>query len=94
MPTQVIQNQPLTDTYSGFTRFWNSVKAIAGPYWYPTSPGKRAFSDVIRAWGALILLIILVITFVTVNAFNSYMTRFLVDALIEEKDYSLCVIHI
>ena len=88
MPTQVLQNQPSTDTYSGFTQFLENVKAITGPYWYPTKPGGRAFSDVIRAWGMLILLIILIIGLVSVNAFNSFMTRFLVDALFAEKDYS------
>ena len=59
MPTQVVQSQPLINAFSGFTQFWKDVKAIAGPYWYPTKPGERAFSDVIRARGMLILLLLL-----------------------------------
>ena len=88
MPTQVVQAHPITNAFSGFTQFWEDVKAIAGPYWYPTSPGQRAFSDVIRAWGMLILLILLIIALVGVTAFNSFIGRYLVDSLIQDKDYS------
>ncbi|MBE8967344.1 ABC transporter ATP-binding protein/permease [Nostocales cyanobacterium LEGE 12452] len=88
MPTQVVQSQPLTNAFSGFTQFWKDVKVIAGPYWYPTKPGERAFSDVIRAWGMLILLLLLIIMLVGVTAFNSFVSRSLVDIIIQEKDYS------
>ncbi|BAZ70574.1 ABC transporter-related protein (plasmid) [Fischerella sp. NIES-4106] len=87
MPTQVVQAQSSRNAFSDFTQFWEDVKAIAGPYWYPTKPGERAFSDVIRAWGMLILLILLIILLVGVNAFNSFVSRYLVDALVQEKDY-------
>ncbi|MBE9036362.1 ABC transporter ATP-binding protein/permease [aff. Roholtiella sp. LEGE 12411] len=88
MPTQVVQAQPITNAFSGITQFWEDVKAIAGPYWYPTKSGERAFSDVIRAWGMLVLLILLIIALVGVTAFNSFVSRYLVDTLIQEKDYS------
>ncbi len=88
MPTQVIQAQPSRNVFSDFTQFWEDVKVIAGPYWYPTKPGQRAFSDVIRAWGMLILLILLIIAFVGVTTFNSFINRYIVDIILIEKDYS------
>ena len=88
MPTQVVQTQPLTNTSSAFTQFWEDVKAIALPYWYPTEPGGRAFSDVIRAWGMLILLLLSIIAVVSVTAFNSFVNRNLVGVIVQEKDYS------
>ncbi|MEH2335327.1 ABC transporter ATP-binding protein/permease [Nostoc sp.] len=74
--------------FSNFNQFWKQVKAIAGPYWYPTEPGERAFSDVIRAWGMLALLILSVIALVSINAFNSFVDRYILDVLIQDKDYS------
>ncbi|MBD2562857.1 MULTISPECIES: ABC transporter ATP-binding protein/permease [Nostoc] len=88
MPTQVVQAQPSKNVFSDFIQFWENVKAIAGPYWYPTKPGQRSFSDVIRAWGMLILLILLIIAFVGVTAFNSFINRYIVDIILQEKDYS------
>ncbi|MFB2895993.1 ABC transporter ATP-binding protein/permease [Aerosakkonemataceae cyanobacterium BLCC-F50] len=87
MSTQVIQTQPTTNAFSAFSQFWEVVKAIAEPYWYPTKPGGRAFSDVLRAWGMLILLISLIIALVTTTAVDSFVGRYLVDSLIEDKDY-------
>ncbi len=88
MTTQVVQAKPSTNAFSDFIQFWEDVKAIAGPYWYPTSPGGRAFSEVIPAWGMLILLILLIITLVAVTTFNSFIYRYLIDVIIQEKDYS------
>ncbi|BAY78551.1 ABC transporter-like protein [Nostoc linckia NIES-25] len=88
MPTQVVQAQPATNAFSSFIQFWEDVKAIAGPFWYPTSPGERAFSDVIRAWGMLILLLLVIIIFVGINAGNTFIHRYLIDVIIQEKDYS------
>jgi vitamin B12/bleomycin/antimicrobial peptide transport system ATP-binding/permease protein len=87
MSTQVVQSQPIANVITDFNRFLASVKAIASPYWYPTKPGERAFSDVIRSWGMLILLILLVIALVGTTAVNSFVSRSLVDTLIQEKDY-------
>jgi vitamin B12/bleomycin/antimicrobial peptide transport system ATP-binding/permease protein len=89
MQTQVLRNQTLTDTNSpflAFNRFWENVKAIASPYWYPTEPSNRSFSDVIRAWGMLALLILLIIALVSLTAFNSFVNRYLTDVLIQDKD--------
>ncbi|MDF5719566.1 MAG: ATP-binding cassette domain-containing protein [Rhizonema sp. PD37] len=88
MTIQVIQTQTSTNVFSSFLQFWQDVKAISAPYWYPTKPGERAFSDVIRAWGMLILLILLIILLVGANTFNSFIHRYLIDVIIQEKDYS------
>ncbi|MFS0516538.1 ABC transporter ATP-binding protein/permease [Nostoc sp. UIC 10607] len=88
MQSKTVLNQPIKNTTSAFTQFWENVKAIAGPYWYPTEAWGRAFSDVIRAWGMLILLILLIITLVGVTAFNSFVSRYLVDVIIEDKDFN------
>ncbi|BAZ21893.1 ABC transporter-related protein [Kalymmatonema gypsitolerans NIES-4073] len=88
MQTQVFPNQSSKNTsfLSGFTQFWENVKTIAGPYWFPTEPGIRAFSDVIRSWRMLALLIFLVMALVGVTAFNTFMARDLID-IIEQKNY-------
>ena len=88
MPTQVIQPQPTKNPFSDFIQFWGDVKIVAGPYWYPTKPGARAFSDVIRSWITLILLILLIVGLVSTTAYNSFVNRYLVDSLIQDKDYS------
>ncbi|TFI50882.1 ABC transporter ATP-binding protein/permease [Mastigocladus laminosus UU774] len=88
MPTQVVQAQPSTNAFLGFIQFWKDVKAVAQPYWYPKEPGDRAFSDVIRSWGMLILLILLIIALVSANVFNSFVTRYLLDVIILEKNIS------
>ncbi|OYD86851.1 ABC transporter [Nostoc sp. 'Peltigera membranacea cyanobiont' 213] len=88
MPTQVVQTQPSTNAFLGFIQFWKDVKAVAQPYWYPNEPGNRAFSDVIRSWGMLVLLILLIIALVSANVFNSFITRYLLDVIIQEKDIS------
>ncbi|MEH2027050.1 ABC transporter ATP-binding protein/permease [Nostoc sp.] len=88
MPTQVIQAQPSTNAFSGFTQFWENTKAVVQPYWYPMKAGERAFSDVIRAWGMLFLLILLIIALVAGNVFISFIHRFLLDIIIQEKDLS------
>jgi len=90
MQTNVFRDQPITnDSFpSPFIQFWKNVRAITVPYWYPTEPGGRAFSAVIRAWGMLFLLILLIIALVGVTAFNSFVNRYLADVLIEAKDVS------
>ncbi|MEH1922370.1 ABC transporter ATP-binding protein/permease [Nostoc sp.] len=88
MQSKTVLNKNITNTPSAFTQFWEDVKAIAGPYWYPTEARGRAFSDVIRAWAMLFLLILLIIMLVAVSAFNSFVSRYLVDAIVEEKDFT------
>ncbi|MEH1894878.1 MAG: ATP-binding cassette domain-containing protein [Nostoc sp.] len=89
MQSKTFRDQPLKkDSFiSTFTQFWEDVRAIAGPYWYPTEAQGRVFSNVIRAWGMLILLILLIIALVGVTAFNSFISRYLVDVIIEEKNF-------
>jgi vitamin B12/bleomycin/antimicrobial peptide transport system ATP-binding/permease protein len=91
MQAEVIRNQALKDTkspFSSFIQFWESVRAIAGPYWYPTKPGERAFSDVIGAWGMLFLLLLLIISLVATTVLNSFINRYLLDTIIKDKDLS------
>ena len=88
MPTQVVQPQPSTNAFLGFIQFWKDVKAVAQPYWYPNEPGDRAFSEVIRSWGILILLILLIIALVGANVFNSFINRYLLDIIIKDKEIS------
>ncbi|MFN6572314.1 ABC transporter ATP-binding protein/permease [Dendronalium sp. ChiSLP03b] len=88
MTTQVIQAQSQKNPFSDFLQFWGDIKAIAGSYWYPTKPGERAFSDAIRSWATLILLILLIIGLVGTTAYNSFVNRYLVDSLIQDRDYS------
>ncbi|MDF5733605.1 MAG: ATP-binding cassette domain-containing protein [Rhizonema sp. PD38] len=88
MPTQVVQAQSSTSAFLGISQFWKDVKAVAQPYWYPNEPGDRAFSDVIRSWGMLFLLILLIIALVGANVFNSFINRYLADVIIREKEIS------
>jgi putative ATP-binding cassette transporter len=88
MVTQIFPAQPSKNVFSDFTRFWNALKVVAGSYLYPQKPGERAFSDVIRSWGMLALLIFLIVAFVATTAFESFIGRYLVDSLIEERNYS------
>lgn len=86
MPTQVVQSQASTSVFGSFIQFWQDVKAFVQPYWYPSKPGERAFSDVIRSWGTLILLILLIIALVSANVFNTFINRYLLDVIINDKD--------
>jgi putative ATP-binding cassette transporter len=88
MPNQVVQAQPSINAFLAFIKFWKDVKAVAQPYWYPNETGDRAFADVIRSWGMLILLILLIIALVSANVFNSFVTRYLLDVIVQEKDIS------
>jgi vitamin B12/bleomycin/antimicrobial peptide transport system ATP-binding/permease protein len=88
MQSQVFRDQPIKNEPSTFNQFWDNVKAIVVPYWYPTIPGDRAFSDVIRAWGMLFILILLIIALVGVTAFNSFVNNYLVNVIIEEKNFT------
>ncbi len=85
--TTILNKNSTNDSSPGFNQFWENVRAIAGPYWYPTEAEGRAFSDVIRSWVMLILLILLIIAFVGVTAFNSFVSRYLLDVIIE-KDFT------
>ncbi|MHC5915376.1 MAG: ABC transporter ATP-binding protein/permease [Nostoc sp.] len=77
-----------SNTFSSVNTLWDNIKVLVGPYWYPTESEDRAFSDVIRAWAMLFLLILLIVALVSVTAFNSFVNRYLVDIILEEKDYS------
>ncbi|UKO96127.1 ABC transporter ATP-binding protein/permease [Nostoc sp. UHCC 0870] len=74
------------DSAPSTNQFWQNVRAIAGPYWYPTEANGRAFSDVLRSWAMLIILILLIVALVGVTVFNSFVTRYLLDVITEEKD--------
>lgn len=88
MQTGIFNPQFLTNTpgISAFTQFWDKFKEIAGPYWYPTDKKGRPFSDVIRSWGMVILMILLIIALVGVTAINSFADRYLMDVIVQDKD--------
>ncbi|MFN6567283.1 ABC transporter ATP-binding protein/permease [Dendronalium sp. ChiSLP03b] len=86
MQTPSVREQTTTNPFSALTQFWKDVKVVAQPYWYPTKAEGRAFSDVIRSWGMLILLVLLIVGFVVINAANSYWNRYVLDIVIEERD--------
>ncbi|BCL33867.1 ABC transporter ATP-binding protein/permease [Nostoc sp. MS1] len=65
---------------------WRNVRAIVWPFLYPAEAKARAFSDVIRTWGMLFLLVLLIIMLVGVTAFNSFVNRYLLDIITEEQD--------
>ncbi|PHM11554.1 ABC transporter ATP-binding protein/permease [Nostoc sp. 'Peltigera malacea cyanobiont' DB3992] len=86
MQTQSVREQNTTNPFSALIQFWQDVKVVAQPYWYPTKAEGRAFSDVIRSWGMLISLILLIVVIVGANAANSYWNRYVIDIVIEQKD--------
>ncbi|GAA6614253.1 hypothetical protein NUACC26_000220 [Scytonema sp. NUACC26] len=89
--TSFLDKTSTNDSSPSINQFWENVRAIAGPYWYPTEARGRAFSDVIRSWLMLILLILLIVALVAVTAFNSFVNRYLLDIIVEEKDLTKLV---
>jgi vitamin B12/bleomycin/antimicrobial peptide transport system ATP-binding/permease protein len=81
-----VPEQKTTNPFSALIQFWQDVKLVAQPYWYPTKAEGRAFSDVIRSWGMLILLVLLILISVGANAANSYWNRYVIDIVIEQRD--------
>ncbi|MDB9374086.1 ABC transporter ATP-binding protein/permease [Nodularia sphaerocarpa] len=88
MQTPVVPDQTTTHPFAAFTQFWQDVRVVAQPYWYPTEAEGRTFSDVIRSWGMLILLLLLITALVGVSALGSFWNRYVLDIIIEEKDLS------
>ncbi|MEH2123055.1 ABC transporter ATP-binding protein/permease [Nostoc sp.] len=86
MQTPSVREQNTINPFSALIQFWQDVKVVAGPYWYPTKAEGRVFSDVIRSWVMLILLILLIVVIVGANAANSYWNRYVIDIVIEQKD--------
>ncbi|QLE39941.1 ABC transporter ATP-binding protein/permease [Nostoc sp. C052] len=86
MQTPSVREQNTTNPFSTLIQFWQDVKVVAQPYWYPTKAEGRVFSDVIRSWGMLILLILLIVVIVGANAANSYWNRYVIDIVIEQRD--------
>jgi putative ATP-binding cassette transporter len=89
MQSQTIpkQSQKNSDSKLNFLEFWNKLKLVLGAYWYPIEADGRVFSEVIKSWGMLILLLSLIIGLVAVTAFNSFILRQLVN-VIDEKNLS------
>ncbi|WP_138502493.1 ABC transporter ATP-binding protein/permease [Nostoc sp. PA-18-2419] len=86
MQTPSAREQNTTNPFSALTQFWEDVKVVAAPYWYPTKAEGRAFADVIRSWGMLIVLVLLIVSVIGVSAANSYWNRYVIDIVIEERD--------
>ena len=81
-------NQSETGANSSFSRFWQNFRDIAAPYWYPTKTEERAFSDVIRSWGMAIFLILLIAALVALTAFNTFVSNYLVDVILERENFN------
>ncbi|GAX45452.1 ABC transporter-related protein [Tolypothrix sp. NIES-4075] len=86
MQTPSVREQNTINPFSALTQFWKDMKVVAQPYWYPTTADGRAFSDVIRSWGMLIFLLLLIVVIVGVNTANSYWNRYVIDIVIEERN--------
>lgn len=89
MQTPSVPEPNTTNPFSALIQFWQDVKVVAQPYWYPTKAEGRAFSDVIRSWGMLIFLVLLILVIVGANAANSYWNRYVIDIVIEQRDLDL-----
>ena len=89
MQSQIVLKKIInnSETENGYQEFWKKLKSISQPYWYPIESDGRVFSEVIKSWGMLALLLLLIIGLVAVSAFNSFILRELVN-VIEEKDLS------
>ena len=81
-------DQSETGANSSLSRFWRNFLDIAAPYWYPTQMGERAFSDVIRSWGMAIFLVLLIAALVALTAFNTFVSNYLVDVIIERENFN------
>ncbi|WP_353930448.1 ATP-binding cassette domain-containing protein [Okeanomitos corallinicola TIOX110] len=88
MLNPVARDQNKKNPVSVFTQFWEDLRLVAQPYWYPTSINGRAFTEVIRSWGMLCLLLLLIVALVGMTAFSSYWNRYVLDIVIEERDIS------
>jgi len=76
------------ETVKSSHQFFDNLKLIAAPYWYPTDPKGRTFSEVISSWGMLFLLVLVIVGLVASNAVNSFVNRYLVDVIIQDKNAS------
>ncbi|MDJ0601012.1 MAG: ATP-binding cassette domain-containing protein [Crocosphaera sp.] len=81
-------NQTTNDLRQSLYKFWEDFKVVTQPYWYPTESGGRVFSEVIRSWGMLFLLIGLIVAMVAVDGVGSFWNRYVLDIIIEERDLS------
>ena len=81
-------DQSETGANSSLSRFWQNFLDIAAPYWYPTKTEERAFSDVIRSWGMAIFLILLIAALVALTAFNTFVSNYLVDVILERENFN------
>ncbi|MBU7585649.1 MAG: ABC transporter ATP-binding protein/permease [Nostoc sp. TH1S01] len=85
MQTSSVREQTNINPFSNFIQFWQDIKIVAQPYWYPTQTEGRVFAAVIRSWGMLILLILLIVGSVGISTANTYWNRYVIDIVIEER---------
>ncbi|MEA5536924.1 ABC transporter ATP-binding protein/permease [Crocosphaera sp. XPORK-15E] len=81
-------NQTTTDSNISPSQFWEDLRIVTQPYWYPTELGGRSFSEVITSWAMVLLLIALIIALVAVDGLGSFWNRYVLDLIIEERDLS------
>ncbi|MEB3189628.1 MAG: ATP-binding cassette domain-containing protein [Snowella sp.] len=88
MQTPIISDKSSNNPFSLFGQFWENLKIVAQPYWYPTELNGRAFGDVIVSWGMSALILLTVFATVGVEAFSSYWNRYVLDIVIGDRDLS------
>ena len=86
MQTRSVTEQTPFNPFATAIQLWRDLKLVAGPYWYPTEVGTRAFSEVIYSYGMFILLLILITSIVGIHSLSSFWSRYVFDIVIEEKN--------
>lgn len=81
MQSPSISQNSVNPSEENTRQFLDSLKAILQPYWYPIESDGRVFSEVIKSWGMLFLLLLLIIGLVGFTSFNSFVLRELLDAI-------------
>lgn len=89
MPIKTVKDRhKTTKNLPSPNQFWDDFKVVVQPYWYPTDAKGRAFAQVMKSWGMIALLILLIVALVAVDAAGSFWNRYVLDIVIEERDLS------
>lgn len=81
----IFNNTNREDESSVNNQFFPKILSFLQIYWYPKGYDNRRFSEIIKAWGMLVLLLFFLVILVALNALNSYIFRDLID-VVEEKN--------
>lgn len=91
MSERLINNLQENATNLGLylAQIWKDFRFLSQSYWYPTEKWGRAFAEVIRSWGMLFFLLVLIIVLVGINGYANFWTGYIVNIVIEEKNLKL-----